>query len=689
VPDPTAKLDVRGDQYLYNESGETILSIRAGTNGSDSVIHFIEDNATKRWTLRSAESDAGKFKINYADETNNAVTIDLAGNVSIGTTSAGYKLDVLSPDAIDSYMRVQRYDADVPVGIILSTGPTTHLWTMYVDEGSSDFLFEGGYDPDIIFNVGAENRYLGIGIGTSTPDTLLTIANDEWISAKDSAGTGHVNMFKVNTSNEIEVGGTLNIGTIGLAEDSGVVTLVNMPVSSTPIAGTEESYSFAIDSEPILKVYSEADGTGGIQNKRVGINTTLPAVALDVYGDIEADNITLSGRFTGGTLHTTGGATINSSVFQENYGVYVGGSEDNYFAGKVGIGGNPSYTLHTFGDSMEVRMERTGGNAGYLQFGMPSAVPTIMSGNNLRLAVNGSWTTGGIYLKSDGNVGIGATDPHGKLEIRNGNLQLYNYDADNTINTVISSINSQIKDRNEVAGMARINFLTSDPYYKGEMAFLTAGLDGTDPTKPPTEKMRIDENGNIGIGTNDPQYKLDVRGGNINIADASQVQDSFAATVGYVKSMTGGTTGGVGTGSLNQTLRNDGDGWVASSTIYNNGTNVGIGTTNPQERLHVYGTSLASYMEIEAGDGNPGRLILTNTEGSGYIDENNNLMRFSQSGSADMVLDDVGKIGIGTTTPSAKLQVKAAAAEVIVEFTDDDGTDVMQIDANGNVIISL
>jgi len=48
-----------------------------------------------------------------------------------------------------------------------------------------------------------------------------------------------------------------------------------------------------------------------------------------------------------------------------------------------------------------------------------------------------------------------------------------------------------------------------------------------------------------------------------------------------------------------------------------------------------------------------------------------------------------GNVGVGTTTPNAKLQVKAAVAEVIVEFTDDDGTNIMQIDANGNVIISL
>jgi len=42
-------------------------------------------------------------------------------------------------------------------------------------------------------------------------------------------------------------------------------------------------------------------------------------------------------------------------------------------------------------------------------------------------------------------------------------------------------------------------------------------------------------------------------------------------------------------GTSGQTLRHDGTNWVASSTIFNNGTNVGIGTTTPSHTLHVNG----------------------------------------------------------------------------------------------------
>jgi hypothetical protein len=46
-----------------------------------------------------------------------------------------------------------------------------------------------------------------------------------------------------------------------------------------------------------------------------------------------------------------------------------------------------------------------------------------------------------------------------------------------------------------------------------------------------------------------------------------------------------------GIGTSGQTLRHNGTGWIANSTIYNDGTNVGIGTTSPARLLHVAGAA--------------------------------------------------------------------------------------------------
>ena len=50
-----------------------------------------------------------------------------------------------------------------------------------------------------------------------------------------------------------------------------------------------------------------------------------------------------------------------------------------------------------------------------------------------------------------------------------------------------------------------------------------------------------------------------------------------------------GATGPLTPGISGQTLRNDGSGWLASSALYNDGTNVGIGTVSPLQKLHVVG----------------------------------------------------------------------------------------------------
>lgn len=50
-------------------------------------------------------------------------------------------------------------------------------------------------------------------------------------------------------------------------DDDGAVTLVDMGVTSTPAAGTEESFSIQVDANAIITAYAEADGGGGIQNQ--------------------------------------------------------------------------------------------------------------------------------------------------------------------------------------------------------------------------------------------------------------------------------------------------------------------------------------------------------------------------------------------------------------------------------------
>jgi hypothetical protein len=44
--------------------------------------------------------------------------------------------------------------------------------------------------------------------------------------------------------------------------------VIDADVTSTPTAGTEQSYGFGVDGNTLLKLYAEADGSGGIQDRR-------------------------------------------------------------------------------------------------------------------------------------------------------------------------------------------------------------------------------------------------------------------------------------------------------------------------------------------------------------------------------------------------------------------------------------
>lgn len=160
-------------------------------------------------------------------------------------------------------------------------------------------------------------------------NNVLTTPNDRWITGMNYAGIALINMFKVNTDDEIDLGATLKAGSFVFSEDSGAVTAFDMSVSATPAAGVEESYSFKIDGDIILKIYAEADSAGGIQNEIVkvpidsgflmgdGTDTDQDLISVDVTGnpkfwwDETTDSFEMNKSLTipGGSLNI-GGVTL-------------------------------------------------------------------------------------------------------------------------------------------------------------------------------------------------------------------------------------------------------------------------------------------------------------------------------------------------------------------------------------------
>ncbi|MDD3878093.1 MAG: hypothetical protein PHT69_15850 [Bacteroidales bacterium] len=122
-----------------------------------------------------------------------------------------------------------------------------------------------------------------------------------------------------------------------------------------------------------------------------------------------------------------------------------------------------------------------------------------------------------------------------------------------------------------------------------------------------------------------------------------------------------GATGPLETGSVSQTLRHNGTNWIANSLIYNNGTNVGINTTTPAARLHVYNNLVeakigTTYSAIEAFNGTTGVVLGNQNYAAMFygdaIPASSNTYNLGNSYSGFKSLYLTGKIILNGTTPA-------------------------------------
>lgn len=146
-----------------------------------------------------------------------------------------------------------------------------------------------------------------------------------------------------------------------------------------------------------------------------------------------------------------------------------------------------------------------------------------------------------------------------------------------------------------------------------------------------------------------------------------------------------------GTGTSGYLTRFTGSTTVGNSVIFDNGSQIGIGTTSPTERLHVIGrgifgtTGAGSYgLLITDNDQSNVRLRLTNTGGGGQTFSivggnpgvsNAGLAIFDETNSATrMYVSSGGNVGIGLSNPAFKLHIQGADLGSVVDSTSSSGS---------------
>ena len=451
-------------------------------------------------------------------------------------------------------------------------------------------------------------------------------------------------------------------------------------------AGTSDAGYFLLRGGADSGVYKQGGitlvGDGGTLT--LATRTSASNVLRFMTGatSVERLNITGTGAFSFGnsvTNYGTSGQVITSNGnatpgwTTPTTGTVTGGGSNTYLAKWTtatninssamfqAASGNFSIGITTPNAKLSVQNDISIGTSAtdVLRLHNESGVGTI-DGYSTRNIAFGSATNGEVMRIDNTNerVGIGTTGPQALLDVRKDIATIYDPLQDlgqrsgtatihiTNQDTTVGSFGQIMYDSDgSNQGIARIVFVDS-----GTASVDTAFVNEHNNTK--AERMRITSNGFVGIGVTDPQAKLEVKGISTTPADGNEIL-SVTNTSGGSKLLLG--------------VFENTYGWIQSAEggIYRNlllnplGGNVGIGVTGPVGKFQV---ALPAYTNEDTNSqqaifgvasGYGVRIGYNETDNKGYI----NVLKPGVAWGSLILQEDVGKVGIGTTSPQASLQI--------------------------------
>ena len=420
------------------------------------------------------------------------------------------------------------------------------------------------------------------------------------------------------------------------------------------------------------QVYFIVNGTTGY----TGVRLYNPAYSLDVVGAVNADDILINGTSVVSIATTTLPASN------------VTGLSYSHLHSAPNITGD----LSSWNNDITLSLSNITGSTSQVcgagqkitNVTLTNGVISVLCGtDNSGGNISGSgitnyltkWVgfniTGTSIVYDDGtNIGIGTTSPQGLLHTRSStgssgaNFSNLAW-ADHIIESATNAGLSILSPSNSVSGVS-----FGDNIYAtgGKIQYRQSVASGGGATMQfftnNTERMRIDGQGNIGIGTTSPWAKLDVNGGifaTSGSASAPAYSFSTDSDIGMYRSsantLSFATNGGevfrVDTGGITLVPTGYAIGISTDNYLWRDAAGIwAMGySTNPYE-LRIFGTSDGATIPgggtnkefASLGFKNNANVFTIETEASG-------------TGTVRNIALKGGNVGIGTTTPNYKLDV--------------------------------
>jgi len=408
-------------------------------------------------------------------------------------------------------------------------------------------------------------------------------------------------------------------------------------------------------------------GTSAYRFDGVFSSTGSFSQSVTVGGDIiAADNNSTTDPSITFTGHTDTGVSINNSASQDHFNIITDGGRRAYFntaginstnnvytadgsafrnyggvwKGTTGVANNGFYFLNTANSNTTKALEISHDGHGVFNKSLLVNGATDNGGKaDFAVAAGGSYSQLSLY---GGQVQAGSTD-------MNWNAKFF-HDADGG-QVAVWDNNLTFFSQGSNTGSASGRDIIFKPQISG--------------TAVATERMRIKgDTGNVGIGTQSPDYNLDIDTGNTDQSvlrlkggHATFIIDRTSSSYdSNIMFLTGGTTKWrLWNDGSDNTLQIRDEVNSANVMTWETGGHVGIGIDNPTDRLHVYENVNRTSIKVQNSNHSAKFEAYGNATAITTDASNGLFLRISDVNKVH--LDNNGNVGIGINDANVKLAV--------------------------------